>query len=88
MGIRASAYVADITCTFPINGKFTEKQKEIYNICLEANLEAGKLIKPGNTMYAAQKRSFEVICEGMIKLGLIKADLNTAMEKVKYSSKK
>lgn len=56
MGARANGYVADITCTFPINGKFTEKQAQIYNIVLKANVEAGKLIKPGNTMDQAQKK--------------------------------
>lgn len=87
MGARANGYIADITCTFPINGKFTEKQAQVYNIVLKANIEAGKFIKPGSTMDAAQKKSFEVICEGMIELGLIKADLKTAMEKVKIFKK-
>lgn len=39
MGHEVQGYDSDITCSYPINGKFTEKQKNIYEICLKANLK-------------------------------------------------
>lgn len=82
MGARANGYIADITCTFPINGKFTEKQAQIYNIVLNANRAANEFIKPGCRMTQAQDRSVEVMAQGLIDLGIIKADLQTTLEKV------
>lgn len=82
MGARANGYIADITCTFPINGKFTEKQAQIYNIVLNANRAANEFIKPGSRMFDAQAKSIEVITQGLIDVGIIKADLKTAIEKV------
>lgn len=51
MGIRFCGYVSDISTTFPVNGKFTEKQKEIYDIVLKANRDVIASMKPGITTY-------------------------------------
>ena len=47
MGGEYYGYVADITCTFPVNGKFTDKQKIIYNAVLRANRAVMRASKPG-----------------------------------------
>ena len=82
MGARGNGYVADITCTFPVNGKFTQKQKEIYNIVLDSNKRVEAMLKPGLEFKDAYKESSKAICEGLIELGLITTDIDTAMEKV------
>ncbi len=70
-------YSADITRTLPINGKFSKEQAEIYNIVLEAQTEAIKLARPGNSLQGSDPkdsvhgRSAQVIKEGLFRLGLI-----------------
>lgn len=81
MGARGNGYTADITCTYPINGKFTQKQREIYTLCLEANLEAAKYLKPGVVFSEAHKAAARKIVEGLIELGLITTDIETATQK-------
>lgn len=81
MGARGSGYVADITCTFPINGKFTKEQKEIYNIVLKSQRTAFHYMKHGTPMKDIQKVSVEIIVKGLIELGIITTDFKTAMEK-------
>ncbi|VDO51417.1 unnamed protein product [Onchocerca flexuosa] len=51
MGPEYNCYASDITTTFPCNGKFTEKQKIIYNAVLAANTEVFKTAKPGKFLY-------------------------------------
>ncbi|MBO0724779.1 MAG: aminopeptidase P N-terminal domain-containing protein [Blastocatellia bacterium] len=70
-------YSADITRTIPINGKFTKEQAEIYNIVLDAQTEALKLVRPGNSLSGGDPknsvggRAAEVIKDGLLRLGLI-----------------
>jgi len=70
-------YSADITRTIPINGKFTKEQAEIYNVVFDAQTEAIKLARPGNSLVGSDPkntvngRSTEVIKEGLLRLGLI-----------------
>lgn len=49
VGAKYNYYSSDITRTFPANGKFTKKQKELYNIVLKAQLETIRAAKPGTT---------------------------------------
>ena len=80
MGARGNGYTSDITCTFPVNGKFTPKQREIYSLVLEANKAAGKYLKPGYRFEDAQDECFRAICEGLIKLGILTCDVYTALD--------
>ena len=65
-------YNADITRTFPISGKFTERQKEVYNSVLKVNEEIINLIKPGMKYKDINEKATDLIAEECIKLGLIK----------------
>jgi len=47
MGGEYYCYASDITCSFPVNGKFTEDQKAIYNAVLKASRAVQKALKPG-----------------------------------------
>lgn len=67
-------YSSDITRTFPANGTYTPEQKAIYNIVLQAQLEALKLIKPGTVWCQLQEKVQEVLKAGLIDLGLLRKD--------------
>ncbi|MEW6195736.1 MAG: aminopeptidase P family protein [Bacteroidota bacterium] len=74
-------YASDITRTFPVSGKFTQKQKEIYQIVLDANLTAVKNIRPGITYKEVHLKSSKVIADGLKALGLMKGNTNEAVAK-------
>lgn len=72
LGARIDGYNSDITRTYPANGKFTERQKAVYDIVLAANRKIVETAKPGMTTKELNKVCEEVLSEGLIKLGLIK----------------
>ncbi|MGB8956174.1 MAG: aminopeptidase P family protein [Tumebacillaceae bacterium] len=74
LGAAYGHYSADISRTFPINGKFTERQKEVYNLVLQAELEVIKNIKPGVPAARLNEIAKEVLAAGCKKLGLITED--------------
>jgi len=73
-------YATDHTRTIPVGGKFSPKQKEIYEIVLAANLRAIALIKAGITYRSIHLESALVIAEGLKALGLMKGDMKQAVE--------
>ncbi len=64
-------YVADVTRTIPVNGKFSPEQREIYELVLRASDEAMKLIKPGHRMLDCHHKATEVMVAGLHEMGLI-----------------
>ena len=75
MGIRFLGYCSDISATFPVNGKFTDKQKKIYNIVLDSNRTVINSMKPGITKYAElDKLSKIVILKGLQNIGILKSE--------------
>ena len=72
MGAKYYGYCADITVTFPINGKFTEKQKQIYDAVLDAQNAVKKAVKPGVEWEDMHLLAERTIVLHLIKLGLIK----------------
>ena len=73
-------YASDITRSFPVSGKFTEKQKEIYNVVLKSQLEAIDMIKPGVKYKDVHLHSAKVIAEGLKELGLMKGNVDDAVK--------
>ncbi|MBN2280503.1 MAG: aminopeptidase P family protein [Candidatus Marinimicrobia bacterium] len=73
-------YAADITRTYPISGKFTEKQKAVYNIVLKAETEAIKMIKPGIKYKTIHLAAAKIIATGLKELGLMKGNTDDAVE--------
>jgi Xaa-Pro aminopeptidase len=71
-GAEKELYCADITRTYPVSGKFTERQKNIYQIVLEANEEAIRRIKPGIRMNEVSSVADSVLAAGMLRIGLIR----------------
>lgn len=71
VGAEYEHYSADVTRTFPVNGKFSKEQAEIYQIVYDAQEAAAKAAKPGASLQAAHNASLEVIKDGLLRLGLI-----------------
>lgn len=72
LGAQYNFYNADISRAFPVNGKFTERQKAVYNAVLKVNEEIINDIKPGKTFKEINNKATDLIAEECIKLGLIK----------------
>ncbi len=81
VGAEYGHYSADVTRTFPVNGKFTKEQGEIYQIVYDAQEAAAKVIKPGATLSQVHNAATEVIKDGLLKLGLI-TDRNSEQYRV------
>ena len=73
-------YSSDNTRTFPVNGKFTPKQKAIYEIVLKANVEGINACKPGIRYREIHKLAMTIITDGLKSLGLMKGDTEAAVE--------
>jgi Xaa-Pro aminopeptidase len=71
VGAEYNHYTADVTRTFPVNGKFSKEQADIYKIVYDAQEAAALAIKPGNNIGDVNKAATEVIKEGLLRLGLI-----------------
>ncbi|MEN9596741.1 MAG: hypothetical protein RL236_1175 [Pseudomonadota bacterium] len=83
-GAECNHYAADITRTFPVSGKFTEPQAQLYQLVLDAQLAAIEQIKPGIPWNAAHEVSVEVITKGLVKLGLLKGNVKKLIKTEKY----
>ncbi|MFW6309648.1 MAG: aminopeptidase P family protein [Prolixibacteraceae bacterium] len=73
-------YASDFTRTVPVGGKFTQKQREIYDIVLAANNKATDLTKPGATYLSVHLAAAEIIASGLKELGLMKGDVKEAVQ--------
>ena len=72
LGAQYKYYNADISRTFPVNGKFTERQKQVYNVVLRAQEAVTAIAKPGILFSVLNETAKKVLTEGCIELGLIK----------------
>jgi Xaa-Pro aminopeptidase len=72
LGALSNLYAGDISRTFPVNGKFTERQKALYQLVLDVNKATIEKVKPG--LYVKELNEFakDMLAQGMVKLGLIK----------------
>jgi Xaa-Pro aminopeptidase len=71
VGAEYDHYTADITRTFPVNGKFTPLQVAVYQIVYDSQEAVAKATKPGATLSDVNRAGTEVIKDGLLKLGLI-----------------
>ncbi|WP_286235332.1 Xaa-Pro aminopeptidase [Thalassotalea sediminis] len=79
-GGELAGYAADITRTFPINGKFSAPQKALYQLVLDAQLAAIEAIKPGTNLAALNDICHNVLTEGLIALGILKGEFTQLIE--------
>jgi Xaa-Pro aminopeptidase len=71
VGAEYDHYSADVTRTFPVNGKFSTAQAEVYQIVFDAQEAGAKVTKPGALVSDVHRAATEVIKDGLLKLGLI-----------------
>ena len=81
VGAEYDHYTADITRTFPVNGKFTPAQAALYQIVYDAQEAVAKATKPGATLSDVNRAGTEVIKDGLLKLGLI-TDRNSMQHRI------
>ena len=73
-GCEYEMYASDITRTYPISGKFSKEQLEIYKIVLDAMNAAINKVKEGNNIMEPQEISEKIITNGLVELGLLHGD--------------
>jgi len=73
-GCEYQGYAADITRTFPVNGRFSAEQRALYDVVLKAQLAAIDKVKPGNTWNQPHDATVKEITRGLIKLGLLRGN--------------
>ncbi len=73
-------YATDITRTYPVGGKFSNQQKEIYRIVLQANQEVIQAIKPGKPYSEVHLLAATVLAKGLKEMGLMKGDAGEAVQ--------
>jgi len=83
-GCEVGSYASDITRTFPVNGKFSLAQKEIYQLVLLAQKAAIKKVKVGNFFDDPHKEALKIIIDGLIDLGLLIGSRDEIYEKELY----
>jgi len=75
-----SHYASDITRTIPVSGKFSQRQKEIYAIVLDAQNKAIEAVKPGVEFRSVHRLASEFLVSGLKDLGLVKGDAAEAVQ--------
>jgi len=83
-GAEYEGYASDITRTFPINGKYSKAQREVYDVVLDVQNQCIEYTKTGNTVKARQEFSIELLTEGMKKLGLLKGKTKDLIKNRSY----
>ena len=83
-GAEYRSYASDITRTFPVNGRFTQAQRDIYDLVLETQLACIKMTRPGVSMDELKNHSIEMLTEGMVRLGLLQGETKQLIEEEKY----
>lgn len=73
-------YASDITRTFPVNGKFTEAQRDVYQKVLNVQLRVIEAMKPGIKRDWLQHYSEELLCQALIDLGILRGECKTLLE--------
>jgi len=86
-GAEYGGYCADLTRTIPVNGKFTKRQKQVYEACLHVHNFAKSLLKPGTILNDYHKKVGEEATKIFLKIGLLtKSDIkNESPENMAYS---
>jgi Xaa-Pro aminopeptidase len=83
-GCELDGYASDITRTFPVDGKFTPAQKDLYQLVLAAQAEAIATVKPGNAWSAPHEAALRVLAQGFIDFGLCQGSIDQVLQSEDY----
>ncbi|WP_027328208.1 Xaa-Pro aminopeptidase [Marinimicrobium agarilyticum] len=83
-GCEYETYAADITRTFPVNGRFSPEQRALYDWVLKAQRAAIAEIRPGNHWNRPHEVSVRVLTEGLVELGLLQGEVDVLIENEAY----
>ena len=79
-GHQVHHYASDVTTSFPVNGVFTEKQKQIYDLVLKCNRAVFAALKPGVSWSDMHLLSERVMLEGLKELGCVSGDVDAMLK--------
>jgi Xaa-Pro aminopeptidase len=83
-GCEYGYFAADITRTWPVSGRFSEPQRIIYQLVLDAQLAAIEMSRPGVTMLEIHNKVVSIITEGLVELGLIEGPVDEAIREERF----
>ena len=83
-GAEHASYAADITRTFPVNGRFTEPQKILYELVLDAQYAAIEEVRPGRGWMAPHEAAVKVLTKGLVKLGILEGKVSKLIQDEAY----
>jgi len=83
-GCELDGYAADITRTFPVNGRYSGAQREVYELVLAAQRAAMDKVRAGNTWNEPHDAAVKVLAQGMLDLKLLSGSLDAVLEKETY----
>lgn len=83
-GCELDGYASDITRTFPVNGKFSGPQRDVYDLVLAAQAAAIEKVKPGNEWEDPHRAALQILVQGMLDLGLCSGTPESVIESGDY----
>ncbi|QGM80816.1 Xaa-Pro aminopeptidase [Otariodibacter oris] len=83
-GAEFAMYAGDISRTFPVNGKFSPAQREIYQIVLDSMKAAIELLVPNSSIKIANEKVCRIMVEGLVRLGVLKGDVEQLLADKAY----
>ena len=83
-GAEYRGYASDITRTFPVNGRFTAAQRDVYDLVLKTQVACVERVRPGESVDELKNYSIELLTEGMVRLGLLQGEPKKLIEEEKY----
>jgi Xaa-Pro aminopeptidase len=83
-GCEYGYYASDVTRTFPVDGRFSEPQRRVYEVVLEAQLAAIEEARPGGTIESVHEVSLRTLVSGMVRIGLLQGEVGEIIREEKY----
>ncbi len=83
-GAEYQGYAADITRTFPVNGCFSEPQRQLYEVVLKAQEAALATVKPGSHLLNAHEAAAAEITKGLVALGILQGDVQAHIDQASH----
>jgi Xaa-Pro aminopeptidase len=84
-GCEVDCYASDITRTFPVSGRFSDAQRALYELVLEAQLAAIDKVRAGNHWNDPHQAAVRVLSKGLLRLGLLRGTLAKALKAESYT---